>query len=249
MKKQQKRMLCFFLAIGLLVTSLLIPNGQAAASAAPDKEHIWVKQTGEELEVRFDEGDFKIANLKSGSKNLILRTTYVNSSDRKQEYDAEYPWGYARIGMYAKKKGTYTVTFDVVDRQGAVRKSYSVKVYATADMAVKKVSYAGKTEFFGIAPKAKGKFKVSMAKGYKLQSITMTSYDRTGKEIVKKIKNGQNVALGKYRSKTVYNEGAQNREDWRADLLARTQFKVAYKDKYTGASKTVYYSLYRVPLN
>lgn len=246
--KQQRRMVCFITAICLLVTCLVMPDGQAAASTASAKEHIQVKQPGEDFEVKFQEGDYKIANLKANSKNLILRTTYVHSSDSKDDYDKEYPWGYARIGMYAKKKGTYKVTFDVVDRQNAVKKSHSVTVYATDDYAVEKVSFAGSAEFYGIAPKAKGKFKVSMTKGYKLQSITMTTYNASGSAVTKKIKNGRSVTLGKYRSKTV-NSQALDREHWYADLLARTEFKIAYKDKYTKEQKSILYVLYRAPLN
>ena len=247
--KKQKRMLCFVSAICLLITCLMVPDKQAAASTASTKEHIQLKQTGGSFEVKFQEGDYKIANLKASSKNLVLRTTYVSSSDMKNSYNKEYPWGYARIGMYAKKKGTYTVTFNVVDRNNRVKKSHSVKVYATDEYPIKNVTFAGKTEFYGIASKAKGKFKVNMTKGYKIQSIIMTTYNKSGSAVTKKIKNGQSVTLGKYRAKTMFVQGEAGREDWQAELLARTEFKITYKDKYTKESKTGNYTLYRVPLN
>lgn len=247
MKQQPKRTLSFLAAICMLITCLMIPNGPAAASTSPKQAHVWVKETGR-FTVKFDEGDYKIANLKSSNKNLLLRTTYVSASARKRDYDKDNPWGYAEVGIYAKKKGTYTVTFDVVDKQNTVRKSHSLKVYATTDSAIKKVTFAGSMEFYGIAPKAKGKFKVTMTKGYQLKSITMTTYNKAGKAITKKIKNGSNITLGSYRSKNIY-ESSKEREDWNADLLAATEIRITYKDKYTKDIDTAYYTLYREPKN
>lgn len=237
-----------------MLTTFLCPGIVAAATApeatAPAAEHVAVKQTySQEIEVVFAEGDYKIANLKSSSSNLLLRTTYIGASSSKRSYDSEHPYGYAEIGMYAKKKGTYVVTFDVIGRNQEVRSSHSVKVYADGNTPVKKTTFNGSTNIYStLAPKAKGKFKVTMTKGYQLQSITMTTYNKAGKMVTKKVKNGANVTLGKYRR---ISEGYKNAasENWSAELLARTQFRVTYKDKYSGEAKDIYYSLYRLPLN
>lgn len=247
MRKGKRRIVCALSALCMMLTLLVVPTGQAAASVAPQKEHIQVKQRDSFI-VEFEKGDYKIANLKANNSNLILRTTYVNSFDKESSYETEHPYGYAEIGMYAKKKGTYTVTFDVIGRGNTVRKSHSVKVYATNDYAIKKAEFAGKTEFYGISSKAKGKFKVTMTKGYQLKSISVTTYNKAGKAVTKKVKNGQAITLGKYRSKRIY-EQSSKWDDWYADLLAETEITVTYKDKYTREEKTAYYTLFRAPAN
>lgn len=247
--KSMKHVILRLTAVCVMLTAFLCPVGVSAA-IAPAAEHVAVKQTySQEIEVVFAEGDYKIANLKSSSANLLLRTTYVSASSSKRSYDSEHPYGYAEISMYAKKKGTYTVTFDVIGRNQEVKSSHSVKVHADANTPVKKTTFNGSTNIYAtIIPKAKGKFKVTMTKGYKLQSITMTTYNKAGKAVTKKIKNGASVTLGKYRRISDGNQSA-GWENWTADLLARTEFQVTYLDKYTGEAKDVSYSLYRLPLN
>lgn len=249
MKKGTKKLICMLFAVCMAVTSLLIPDTQAqAASKVPKKVHIQTKQTyTDDIQVVFGEGDYKLANVKSNSKNLHVRTTYVNATGSEDASNKETPWGYATIRLYARKNGTYTVTFDVVGRDRKVKSHHSVKVRADALSAVKNITFDGQY-LYGVAAKAKGKFKVSLNKGYKLVSIRMTTYDKSGKAVTKKIKNGSSVTLGKYRSKTVYEDSA-TRENWRADLLAKTEFEISYKDSFTKETKTTTSYLYRLPSN
>lgn len=241
MKKGMKKAVCLVLAVGMIAASMLIPDTKASASAAADKIRIWTK-TQSSMMVELAAGDYKIANLKSSKKNLLVRTTYTYSYDKKYS-------GSATISMYAKKKGTYTVTFDVVDRSNKKLKSHSVKVYAADEPAVKKAEFGGSEIFYGsVCEKSSGTFKVTMNKGYRLKSITIHTYDKNGKSVSKKFKNGKKAALGKYRR---ISEGSKGKdyEYWSASLLAETYFEIAYIDKYTKKEAKTSYYLYRLPLN
>ncbi len=240
MIKEKRRIICVLFAVCMIVTALMIPDTKAAAAAATKKVHIGVKQTWSEgIEVTLEKGEYKIANLKTSGKNLYARITYTHSYHNSA--------GTATISMYAKKKGKYTVSFDVVDRQNRKTTSHKATVYAYDDNPVKKVTFDGEDTFYRISSKAKGKFKVTMTKGYSLQSIKVTTYDKSGKAVTKKLKNGSSVTLGKYRYKNAYGSGAA--ENWHAGLLATTNFEITYKDKYTKQSRTTTYMLYRVPKN
>ncbi len=262
MKKAVKRIICIISAICVALSMLLVLDTPVLAATAPQKVHIGLKEFyayDSNIEVKFSQGDYKVQNVKTSSKNLISRVTNIDATSSKRTYNKDNPWGYARIGLHAKKKGTYTVTFDVVDKNLNVVSSHSVKVYANNEVGVKKVTFAGKTSFTSLPPNlaygqtaigqsGSGAFKVSMNKGYSLKSITMVTYKKSGKEVRKKIKNGAKVTLGKYRS---ISEQSQDPEydTWYADLLAETRFEISYRDKYTGQTMTASCFFYRLPNN
>ena len=248
MKKKRNGMIGLILAIGMMLTSVLVPNVQAAAASVEGEAvHIHVKSSDSFL-VRFDQGDYQIANVTSSNANLVCRTTYTYVSSDEQRY-SDLKWGSGRISLFAKKKGTYTVDFDVIGRDKAVRSHHSVKVYANDEMAIKKATFAGSEDnFYRISGKTKGKFKVAMTKGYKLLSIKMVTYDKDGQAVEKTIKNGKSVKLGKYRYRSKGNK-SESSEWWYANLLASTSFSVTYTDKYTKLPKTTTYYTYCVPSN
>lgn len=252
MKKAAKKIICMLSAICVAVSMLIVCDTPVLAATAPAKVHIGLKQTySSNIEVKFSQGDYKIQNVKCSSKNLTYRVTYVSSTSSKRTYEKDKPWGYGQIGLYAKKKGTYTVTFDVVDKNMNVTSSHSVKVYANKEVGVKKVTFAGKDATYGtggIWPSGSGAFKVTMNKGYTLKSITMTTYNKSGKATLKKIKNGAKVTLGKYRYISEKTDTSYSNW-WSAELLAQTKFEIVYKDKYSGQMVTVYHYFYRLPQN
>ncbi len=248
MKKGMKKIVCCMLAIGMLASLMLVPNVQAKASTVPAKVHVTVLSRSY-INVKLDAGDYKIANLKSSSKkNLIVRTTYVDS-------ESDYS-GSANISVYATKKGKYKVSFDVVDRNNKVRKHHTVQVFAVSD-AVSKVTIGGKALYdaenpvFGtmVFPKAAGKLKVKMAKGYSIKSIEVTTYDKSGNGVTKVVKNGKKIKLGKFRSKYISSSNGPGYEYWSADLFARTYISISYVDKYTNEESWDSFSVYRLAKN
>lgn len=262
MEKAAKKIICMLSAICVAVSMLIVCDTPVLAATAPQKVHIGLKQFSDynsRIEVKFSQGDYKVQNVKTSSKNLICRVTNIDATSSKRTYQTDNPWGYARIGLHAKKKGTYTVTFDVVDKNMNVKSSHSVKVYANNEVGVKKVTFAGKTSFTSLPPNSgyglnaigqsgSGVFKVSMNKGYSLNSITMVTYKKSGIAVRKKIKNGAKVTLGKYRSISGQSQSSEY-DEWYADLLAETRFEISYKDKYTGQTMTASCFFYRLPNN
>lgn len=244
--KLMKRLSCFLLAFCMLATTLLIPDVSAqAATVDKTKVHISLEsQYSDSVTVNFKKGEYKISGLKSNNKNLITKATYVSSND--SEYATSY--GSATISFYAKKAGTYKVSFNVVDKKNKVKSKHTITVYANNDYAIKNVTFNGKYDFYNVTTAKSGKFKVTLNKGYTLKQITMTTYNKNGKEVVKKIKNNQKVTLGTYRS-IRENEMSDSYENWYADLLAKTTFTITYKDKYTKGLKTTTYTIYRFPNN
>lgn len=245
-----KKAACMLLALTLALGVLVVPSVpvQAASKATLDskKAHVIVNtgfsSSNDEIVVSFAKGDYKLKNVKSSSKNLKVTVTNIYSHSSK--YDEQvYPYGSAALEFYAKKKGTYKVSFDVVDKAGKKTSSHKVTVYADSTEEIKNVTLNGKY-FSGYTTKTKAKFKVTLGKKAKLKYITMTTYDKKGKAVTKKIKNNQTVTLGNYRSIS-----KNSNDSWSSSLLAETRFEVFYKSEYTGKVKSVTYSVSRWPQN
>lgn len=139
---------------------------------------------------------YKIS-VKSSSSNLKLfkRTSTYNSY--KTESNSKYVdksdcESYVNVYGYAKKAGTYKVTYTVKDINGSVvTPTQTLTVVAKDDVSpFKKITYAGKSlwdnegsRFYGLTDttvyttKAKGKLVVKPASGYKIKKIEIGSYN------------------------------------------------------------------------
>ena len=174
------------------------------------------------IRVEFDEPGDYITNIKVKNKNLIAKETDAHASYSKYTsdyYNNEYKSDsyYSVIGLYAKKKLTTTVTFDVYDINNKKKETKTVKVTAKAKTStgtgnpIKSITYAGKPFSYGqLMSKSTGKVKVKMNKNYKLVSMEVGTYTKpttkksdtssnTQNEMkYKKIKNNAKISLGKY---------------------------------------------------
>lgn len=251
MKKLQKiSNKWFLLVIGLCI---LLGSGMsvsAANSLAPSKVHITAKYNGYqnyyETPIAFDlkaKGD-TIANLKSSSANLLTRQVYKDI--RAEE---GYFHSHVGIGIYAKKSGTYTVTFDILNKNGKKKSTEKVKVYADANQPVKSMTFGGKkVGNMLFTTSGSGKLKVTMNSGYKLKKIELGTWKKvktkngTESELVyKTIKNNSVLTLSK---KVVFNDTKEGNlkkgyyfEYYYNDMWANNVIRLTYVDKYTG--KTV----------
>ena len=266
-----KKAACFFLAVCMAASVAAVPNTQAYAKATVNSNKVNITANAiysSQIEVTYSQGDAQIKNIKTSSRNLIAKQTYQDYHGEDRYY-SERPYGYARIGLYAKKAGNYKVTFDVCDAEGNKVSSHTVQVKA-GDSArysspIKDATFAGKEILYQLSSKKSGKFKVTMNKGYRLKSITMETYNASGRLVSKKIKNNAKVTLGEYTYK-YENEGKyydydydpvtfeeKRTERWyynlSTELFARTEFRVEYVNNKTKTTGTVYYTLYRVPKN
>lgn len=139
---------------------------------------------------------YKIS-VKSSSSNLKLfkRTSTYNSY--KTESNSKYVdksdcESYVHVYGYAKKAGTYKVTYTVKDINGSVvTPTQTLTVVAKDDVSpFKKITYAGKSlwdnegsRFSGLTDttvyttKKKGKLVVKPASGYKIKKIEVATYN------------------------------------------------------------------------
>lgn len=199
----------------------------------------------------------RIANVKSNSKNLIAKKTReYHYHKTEKDYDTDQivatdEYSYASISYFAKKKGTYKVSFDVVKPDGTVRCTKTITVKATGSTTYvdpfKSVTFAGKDiySYFPYSQTKSGKIKVSMKKGYKLVSIEVGTYNNKNILTYKKVKNNAKISLASsrvYKSNQQYSYGGYSYTI--DDLFPYTSIKITYKNTKTGEVETSYRSLY-----
>ncbi len=240
----------------------------------PGKEAAWITGAGT-ADVSFSSSDatktpgVSIGNVKSSSKNLVVKVTYNNNHTNtygtsKSEYN-----GYT-IGYYAKKKGTYTVSFKVYDKDKKALETVKFKVKAkhVYDPDIKSVKYAGKYLYKSVdwtkvsedyespailyTNKKSGKLQVKMGKKCKIKKIEITTYAKNGIKTVKTVKNNKKIKIttavgGTETYKTDYSDYSYDMT--RSPLFGQTDIKIYYTrkgKKYTNEDKcdTSYYTIY-----
>ncbi|MBR4758632.1 MAG: hypothetical protein IK078_00590 [Lachnospiraceae bacterium] len=208
-----------------------------------------------------NDGD-SIQNVKASSPNLIAKVVsrYYRkykecvSDDTYDEqgnyvpakYEIRTDYGSTYIACYAKKKGSYKVTFDVVKADGTLRCTKTIKVYTTYPVTkspIKKVTYAGK-DIYSYYPYTKvtsGKLSVTMNKGYKLKKIEILTPGKDGKTVTKAVKNNKTIKLAKTEKYTADNYSSKSEYN---SLFPCTDIRITYTDKKTGEEASYYYYLY-----
>lgn len=242
----------FMLLLGFCILMGSGISASAANTVAPSRVHITAAYNGYnnyyETPIAFDlksKGD-RIANLKSSSSNLLTWQTY---KDVKSEDG--YFHSHVGIGIYAKKSGTYTVTFNILNKNGKKKSTEKVTVYADKNQPIKSVTFSGKkiNSVLFTASLTSGRVKVTMNKGYKLKKIevgtwkTVATQNGTESKLVyKTIQNNAVLKLGKkcFQSDTI--EGNLKKgyyhEYYANDMWAAHVIRVTYVDKYTGKTMT-----------
>lgn len=241
-----------------MITVFAIPTPVAAAErgSVPSKVRIYAKSYDNyAIEFNYANAGDQIKNIKTSSTNLVAKQTYQR--EESTQFSNE-PENYARIGLYAKKEGKYTVKFDIYSKDGAVkRSSHTVTVFAKNDSPVSSIKLDGKDlwdmNYSGFTTKKSGKLSIKMASGYKLQKIQIRTYDKDGKEVVKTVKNNSKITLGKYaysykyEYESSYTPGSYYKY-WYKYLNAPTYIDITYKDKWTKQSEEITYSIQRLSL-
>lgn len=197
MKKLKQLFIClsaFILCVGFVLVGSV--TAEASSNDVPSKVHVVVGTEGG-FGFEFDSEGSKITNLKSNSKNLVVKLTQYSSDECEIEY-------------YAKKAGSYKITFTIKPKKG---KSINKTVKVTADKIypIKKVTFGGKNvpmytfwNNWTLYTTAKsGKLSISMNKGYKIEQITVGTYKKhkSGSSsytsiVYKKVKNNSKISLG-----------------------------------------------------
>ena len=77
-----------------------------------------------------------------------------------------------------------------------------------------------------------------MNKGYTLKKITVTTYNKAGKEVVKTMKNNSTLKLGEYAY--IFDNSYSSGRNYSTSLAARTKITITYIDKYTNRNVRVF---------
>lgn len=252
-----------FLFAGLLIESCLTVS---AAAEVPKKVRIKPNSAYEVFELSLSEPTDKIRNIKTSSTNLKAKETKI---DIYVDSEGKTVRNKRAISLYAAEEGRYTVSFDITGADNTKKSRKKVTVYAYSDLAVKEITLDGKTTYGGITEKASGRLKVAMNSGYKLKKIEIGKYVKTteadGKSIdsnVKytKIKNNSKVTFSKVLYEKAYESGSLSPGEsndpyqypkyynkyWTQNLLARTEIRITYIDKYTGEPAVSVYYFHRL---
>lgn len=247
--KNLKKMLSALLALALLLTVFTVPTLEVNAATygkVPSKVRIIPKTTYQDITFDLSDKDDKIINIKTSSKSLKAKQTYnyVQINDSSNDITK-----YAEISFYASKDGKYTLKFDIADKNGKKKSSHKVTVYAYSDMPVKYIKLNNKPlDQSNLVSGKSGKVKVTMNKGYKIKKLEYGVYKQSSSEMIyKKFKNGSKVTYGKYVNSYDYefksNYSSYYTKYWRRGLMAPTEIKITYTDKYSKQECVIYYTL------
>lgn len=176
------------------------------------------------LEVTYPVKGDRIKNLKSSSSNLKIMET---------EYSYSKSENHSIISYYAKKAGTYKITFDVYKADNKKRSSHSVTVYAGKFQGFWKINdkYYKKWPGYGgdnghvtyYTTASSGKIAFAVPKGGKLLKLEKSYYTAAGKEVKTRISNGTKVS---------YNHSSSY-------YANETTFTATYKDTYTNKTHSI----------
>jgi hypothetical protein len=248
--KRLKKLISFILVFGLMLGILVIPSVDVQAASTPSAPKAIRIRTdmcyrNDAITVTLANGGDYIGDLKTSSKDLIAKVTWINTSTDNA--------GESYISVYSAKEGKYKVTFNVYNKKGKKLKAFSVKVYVSNTDAIKSMTYGGKkvecSEFSNLMTKKSGKFSVKLNKGYKLKKIQVTTYNKKGKAIKKTIKNNSTLTLGKYRgyddSENTSDDGSYYSHFYYSDMFATTDIILTITDTYTQKDTESYITLFR----
>ncbi len=236
-----KRILCMLLAVIMTCSMGLAVNSMEAEAAAKKVSVAKYVRCGVGVEnytstsVSMPGKDDNIKNIKvyegkKTTKNLVVKQTYRGGG----AYSS-----LATLTMYAKKKGTYKIKFDVYKSKTSKRSSHTITVYAkrngggvlkTVTIDNKKIYDADNhdpnpnTMAGGYYTTAKsGKVKFTLNEGYKITKIEIYASKN------KKFKNGSKVTF----------ERAKNTSDstsWSKPMFGTNRFVIHYTDKKNGTT-------------
>lgn len=247
--KSIKKLMCTVIALCMAAGLLVIPSADVKAAGVkatgPKAAHINTGNWNDYgIEVNFGSTGDYIKSVKSSNKNLVAKVT--------RNYTSTYSKGYGYVGLYAKKKGTYNVSIDVYNKAKKKVNTLKVKVYVNSDTPIKKVTFDGKSNsdlFYRMTTKKSGKFAFTLNSGYKFKNLTVTTYNKKGKEVTKKYNSKSvKVTLGQYASKTeeLQNDNYYYYHSMNTSIVAPTIFRITYVDKYTKQIDSVSFTVNRL---
>lgn len=254
MKKVMK-LFSLLLVFAMLVT--LLPSTASAESKdnIPTKVRLFEKTNERAIFIELADATQTIDNIKTNSKNLYAMLTGFDKyyeegidTDEANNKNSYY------IGLRSKKDGSYTVSFDILDKSGKKVETKKIKVYAYGS-PVKSVTFDGKKIAYNKLTGKSAKVKVTLNKDNKIDKLEYGVYKivKDGdissiEEVYKSFKNGSKITFGTepyyYSSgySAQYSDFSYQSKYFSTGMDAPTYIKITYNDKYTKQNET--YTLY-----
>ncbi len=240
------------LMMALIVTLSINPTVAKAATedSIPSKVRLYYSQESSAIKIELADMAQTIGNIKTNDKNLyaMLTSSYLNyesgeesSPSAKNEYT---------IGVRSKKNGTYTVSFDILDKDKKKVATKEVKVFIY-DTPLKSITFNGKELKSNELTGKSAKVKVTLTSGndikkleYGVYASQKDEYGTTSEFVYKTFKNGAAVTFG---TKPYYSEAdySMNTEYYSSvskslytNMEIPTYIVITYYDKYTKQNET-----------
>jgi methionine-rich copper-binding protein CopC len=247
--KATKKMFTLLLALIMVLSLFPAVASAEAKDDIPTKVRMFYTQDESAIKLQLADTTQSIDNIKTDSKNLFAMLT---GSEMQQSSDVESNQNSFTIGLRSEKNGTYTVSFDVVDKDGKKVSTKEIKVYAY-DVPVKSISFNGKNMRGNTLTGKSAKVKVALTTGNVIKKLEYGVYkikdenDRSNSEMeYTEFKNGSTVTFG---TKAYYNynkytnsydgESAYESEYFYTGMDCPTQIQITYFDKYTKQNETI----------
>jgi hypothetical protein len=183
-----------------------------------------------------------------------MLTSYQHVLEQGENVETPINKNEFSIGFYCKKDGTYTLSFDILDKDSKKIEAKEIKVYCY-EAPLKSVTFDGKERDDIELSTKSAKVKITLTSGNKIvklqYGVNETSKDGNSirSDIVyKTFKNGAKVTFG---TKPYYNlskyssdyEGYSSESEYMSTgMTSPTYINITYYDKYTKQNET--YSLY-----
>ena len=248
LRKKLKGFICCTLAIMLVFSGVVATSTQEVSAdiiPATSKVRCGVgMKHSNSLFVSFAKKGDSIKKLKSSSKNLVVKQTSVVDSNYSDSR-------YSRLEFYAKKKGQYTITFDIHNANGKKYDSRRIEVSANGTgHVITSAKIDGKNMFTNThysnkyyTTKKNGKIKFSMASGCKIQKIEVLMFGKNGNVSTKSFKNGGKVTFGIYGYS--YKDQDYSYTQWSKAFYAETRFNIYFYDSLTNKDRVATYYVLR----
>ncbi|WP_167955852.1 hypothetical protein [Anaerosporobacter faecicola] len=257
--KKFNRTICYLLVCALILAFFptTIKATETTKDNIPTKVRMYSGNYDDDvIKISLADTTQTITNIKTNSKNAVAKITSTNVRYQEGE-DAEVK-NEIGIGIYVKKKGTYTVSFDIVDADKKKVSTKKVKVYAYGSV-LKSISVGGKEKNSNVLTTKSGKVKVTLESGNKITKLEYGVYSKPTKDssgttknelTYKTFKNGAKITYGTrpyyygYEYDSEYNNYYSNYMD--TSMVAPTYIRITYTDKYTKQKETMTLYYYRV---
>ncbi len=245
--KLTKRLFGLLLVVIMMISFLPATIEAASKDVIPTKVRMYYSMDTNAITISLADMTQTIGNIKTDSKNLFAMLTGSDYNAQEGEYaDQEGAENRYTIGLRSKKNGTYTVSFDILDKKNKKVETKKVKVYAY-DNPMKSITFDGKEMKYNEISGKSAKVKVTLTSGntikkleYGVNVLNEDSENSTYSEVVyKEFSNGGKVTFGTqpyyylYQYSDIQEDYSYKQNHFNTDMEAPTYIRITYYDKYT----------------